>query len=62
MPEELRKLAEEVADGGDVDGYTLWRALKDLNNEIYRLERSGLPIPIELARTRAVLVKAQRAC
>ena len=60
MPEELRKLAEEVANGSDVDGYTLWRALKDIDNELYILERNGHPVPIELARTRAVLARAQK--
>ncbi|WP_353646635.1 hypothetical protein [Mesorhizobium sp. WSM2239] len=42
-----------------LDPYVLWRALKDLENEIYSLERANEPIPIKMLRMRAAMRKAK---
>jgi hypothetical protein len=48
-----------VARCRSLDPYSLWRALKDLENEIYSIERANDPIPIEMLRMRAAMRKAR---
>jgi hypothetical protein len=43
----------------DTDGYKLWRTLKDLDTELYQLASARQPIPLELARMRAIVAKAR---
>jgi hypothetical protein len=48
-----------VARYRSLDPYFLWRALKDLENELYSLERANEPIPIEMLRRREAMLKAR---
>ena len=48
-----------VAQYRPLDPYSLWRALKDLENEIYSIGRANEPIPIEMLRMRAAMLKAR---
>jgi hypothetical protein len=52
-------MSRAVARCRSLDPYSLWRALKDLENEIYSIERANEPIPIEMLRMRAALLKAR---
>jgi hypothetical protein len=38
---------------------TLWRTQKDLDTKLYQLASARQPIPLELARMRAIIVKAR---
>ena len=59
-PGEVARRMARLADEGALTGYELWRALKYINNDLYLLERLGLPIPIQLLRARRALVSAQQ--
>jgi hypothetical protein len=52
-------MSRAVARCRSLDAYSLWRALKDLENEIYSIKRANEPIPIEMIRMRAVLLRAR---
>jgi hypothetical protein len=52
-------MSRAVARCRSLDPYSLWRALKDLENEIYSIKRANEPIPIEMIRMRAVLLRAR---
>src|SRR5918995_1413273 len=53
------EMSRAVAQCSALDPYSLWRALKDLENEIYCIRRANEPIPIEMIRMRAVLLRAR---
>lgn len=44
----------------DVTDYDVWRTLRSVRDEIYRLEREGSPIPIRLLYARKTLELAKR--
>lgn len=51
-------MPQAVARCRSLHPYFLWRALKDLENEIYAIQRANEPIPIEMIRLRAILLRA----
>jgi hypothetical protein len=59
MPSDIEELSKKIARSHYVDGYSMWRTLKNINNEIASRERHKLAIPIELVRLRAALIKAR---
>lgn len=59
MPKTIDRLSQELARSGAVDGYSLWRALKSVNDELFLVQRQGGPIPVELLRLRAIIIKAR---
>lgn len=59
MPTEIERISGKIARSPSFDGYSLWRILKDVNNQIFELQRARSPIPIELGKLRAVIAKAQ---
>lgn len=60
MPTEIEKIASKIAHSPLFDGYSLWRVLKDVNNQIFDLQRKRAPIPIELVRLRVIIAKSQQ--
>lgn len=54
-----RRLACALANADRSSDYDLWRALKQLDAELYALDRQGLPVPIALLRARRILVAAR---
>lgn len=60
MPTEIEKIASKIAHSPLFDGYSLWRVLKDVNNQIFDLQRQRAPIPIELVRLRVIITKSQQ--
>lgn len=59
MPRDIEKISGEIARSATFDSYSLWRILKDVNNQIVALNRTRAPVPIELARLRAIIARAQ---
>jgi hypothetical protein len=59
MSTDIEKISREIARSPSFDGYLLWRIQKDVNNQIYTLERNRFPLPIELVRLRAIIAKAR---
>lgn len=59
MPRDIEKISGEIARSATFDSYSLWRILKDVNNQIVTLNRTRAPVPIELARLRAIIARAQ---
>lgn len=59
MPTEIERISGKIARSPSFDGYSLWRILKDVNNQIFELQRTRSPVPIELGKLRAVIAKAQ---
>jgi hypothetical protein len=57
--ETARRLAR-LADSGMLSAYEIWRALKSINNDLYHIERFGLPVPIQMLRARRSLLVAQQ--
>lgn len=55
----VSRLSSFVANDSSWSDYDLWRALKSINQELYRLERSGFPIPINLLYTRQIISSAR---
>jgi hypothetical protein len=59
MPSDIEKISRALARSTSFDGYSLWRMQKDVNNQIYALDRKRFPLPIELVRLRAIIAKAR---
>jgi hypothetical protein len=59
MSLDIDRLSQRIARSRHADGYKLWRTQKDLDTEIYQLESAKQPIPLELARMRAIIGRAR---
>ncbi len=59
MTLEIDRIAQRIARSRETDGYKLWRTQKDLDTELYQLASARQPIPLELARMRAIIAKAR---
>ena len=57
---DVVRLAHVLARDVSASDYDFWRALKTVENELYQLDRKGLPIPIRLLHARRILRAAQR--
>lgn len=61
MNTEARELSHSLARAPWLSDYDFWRALKSLDDELYRRERRRRPIPIDLIFMRVILREARRA-
>jgi hypothetical protein len=59
LPGEIDRLSRRLAKNPLGSDYDFWRALRDLNDEIYALGKCGHPVPINLLRLRAILREAR---
>jgi hypothetical protein len=59
MALEIDRIAQRIARSRETDGYKLWRTQKDLDTELYQLASARQPIPLKLARMRAIIAKAR---
>ncbi|TKT80426.1 hypothetical protein XW59_007180 [Aquamicrobium sp. LC103] len=57
---DVARLSSFLADDDTISDYDFWRALKTLDNELYRIERSSLPIPINVIYARQIIETARR--
>lgn len=55
MTSDIKRLRQRLAKSPLATDYDFWRALRDLNDEVYALSKRGEPIPIELLKLRATL-------
>jgi hypothetical protein len=55
----MDRIAQRIARSRETDGYKLWRTQKDLDTELYQLASARQPIPLELARMRAIIARAR---
>ncbi|WP_187971499.1 hypothetical protein [Aquibium microcysteis] len=61
MPNDINRLSRRLAQSPLVTDYDFWRALRDLNDEIYALAKRAEPVPIEILRLRATLRRERAA-
>ncbi|MBL8575882.1 hypothetical protein ABMA32_11350 [Mesorhizobium sp. VNQ89] len=59
MKQDIGAVAHRLADDQRISDYDFWRALKNLNNEIYRIADDRQPIPMEMIRWRAIIKQAR---
>jgi len=60
MTSDFKRLTRRIANSPRATDYDFWRALRDLNDEVYAISKRGEAIPIELLRLRATL-RSERA-
>jgi hypothetical protein len=60
MTDQVSRRARELALDPDVTDYEVWRTLRSVRDQIYRLERGNYPIPIRLLYARKTLELAMR--
>lgn len=60
MTIDLNRLSDELAGNPCVSDYDFWRAMKDLEYEIYSIGHSPSPVPIGLLHLREVVRRARR--
>ncbi len=59
MKQDIGAVAHRLAEDGRITDYDFWRALKNLDSEIYRISDDHQPIPIEMLRWRVILKQAR---
>ena len=59
MSAEVDAIAQAVARAKWLDGYTLWRTLKNLDDELFLIDRAQAPVPMGLHRMRAIITRAR---
>ena len=59
MKIDITEMSEKLARDPSISDYDFWRALKNLDNEIYRKAGEHQPIPIEMIRWRAIIKQAR---
>lgn len=55
MALNIRILSSSLARDASVSDYDLWRAQRGIEAELYRCNRLGTPVPIELVYARRIL-------
>jgi hypothetical protein len=59
MKIDVAQMSSRLACDHSISDYDFWRALKTINNELYRMERLHLPIPMKMIYARAILTSAR---
>lgn len=60
MKIDVAQLSSRLASDHSISDYDFWRALKTINNELYRIERLRLPIPMQMIHAREIIKTARR--
>jgi hypothetical protein len=62
MKIDFRMISARLAADEELTDYDFWRAIKMIENELYRIERERLPIPMQILHARHILktARAQR--
>lgn len=60
MKIDVAQLSSRLASDHSISDYDFWRALKTINNELYRIERLRLPIPMQMIYAREIIRTARR--
>jgi len=61
MTSDINHLSQRIAQNPLASDYDFWRALRDLNDEIYAITKREDPIPIGLLQLRATLRRGRAA-
>lgn len=61
MTSDINHLSRRLAQNPLATDYDFWRALRDLNDEIYAVTKRREPVPIELLRLRDTLRRERAA-
>ena len=59
MKIDVAQMSSRLASDHTLSDYDFWRALKTINNELYRIERLREPIPMKMIYARAILKTAR---
>jgi hypothetical protein len=60
MKIDVAQISSRLASDRSLSDYDFWRALKTVNNELYRIERDRQPIPMRMIYARQILVTARK--
>jgi hypothetical protein len=60
MKIDVAQLSSRLASDHSISDYDFWRALKTINNELYRIERQRLPITMQMIYAREIIKTARR--
>lgn len=60
MKVDIKKLAQRLANDATISDYEFWRALKTVDDQLYRIDRQHRPIPIDLVFVREIIRRARR--
>ena len=61
MTSDIKRLSHRIANSPLATDYDFWRALRDLNDEVYAISKRAEAIPIDLLRLRATLRRERAA-
>ncbi|PWJ83960.1 hypothetical protein C7441_107120 [Pseudaminobacter salicylatoxidans] len=59
MKIDVAQMSSRLASDHTISDYDFWRALKTINNELYRIERLRMPIPMKMIYARAIITSAR---
>jgi hypothetical protein len=59
MKIDVAQMSSRLASDHTISDYDFWRALKTINNELYRIERLHLPIPMKMIYAREIIKTAR---
>ena len=57
---DVDRISDRLACDPLVTDYDFWRAIKELEYELYAVEQRGGPVPIEFLRLRRIMHSASR--
>lgn len=61
MKIDVARMADRLARDPRITDYDFWRAMKNLDNEIFDIANSNEPIPIRILRWREIVRRARDA-